>query len=191
MATFASGTGHFGGDADVRKRTHRNLWKGLQEFMQHVFTLLGSSPLVIWRETLTEPTLPFQRSLGRCLGKYLFMILTIWMWHLVFGFGFYGGMWWMRSFSLSPFPQGNFPGQVCVFCITWIFSQGLLTHSREMWGGLGGISEWSWSRATSAPTQTKGQLGCQDHSTKQEGQIDGMELYDIIYVYYTDLWWIS
>ena len=56
-----------------------NLFERVQELMQHAFTLLGASPLVTWKKTLTEPSLPLQPrlGLGRCLGKWFLIIFLI------------------------------------------------------------------------------------------------------------------
>ena len=95
----------------------------------------------------------------------------------------------MRSFSLSPFPQGsNFPGQVCVFLHHLGFQPRSFDPQQRDVGGPGGDFRVELITGHKCSDTDLGQLGCQDHSTtKQEGQIDGMELYDIIYVYYIDL----
>jgi hypothetical protein len=54
-----------------------DLFERVQELMQHAFTLLGASPLVTWKKTLAEPSLPLQPSLGRCLGKYFLIIVIL------------------------------------------------------------------------------------------------------------------
>ena len=54
-----------------------DLFERVQELMQHAFTLLGASPLVTWKNTLAEPSLPLQPSLGRCLGKYFLIIVIL------------------------------------------------------------------------------------------------------------------
>ena len=46
-----------------------DLFKRVQELMQHAFTLLGASPLITWKKTLAEPRLPLQPNLGRHLSK--------------------------------------------------------------------------------------------------------------------------
>ena len=46
-----------------------DLFERVQELMQHAFTLLGASPLVTWKKTLAEPSLPLRPSWQSCFGE--------------------------------------------------------------------------------------------------------------------------